>query len=141
MPEVREPVARLAQLRGVGEIRMSWRYHSNLAAQLHHAYKAQAFRRQDKRCLYCDAALRYHEATLEHATPVSRGGTMTVENIDIACDPCNGAKGHLTRAEFIRAIHEPDYKNDPWPLYLACVQIRLKLRTERACRRISRMVA
>jgi hypothetical protein len=40
----------------------------------------------------------------------------------------------------MRAIHEPDFQRDPWPLYLACVEIRLKLRTALACRRLGRMV-
>lgn len=103
-------------------------------------YKIEAYTRQDGICLYCRWPLPLAEATAEHCTPLARGGRTTAGNIAAACAACNNARRHMTRAAFMRAIHEPDYRRDPWPLYLACVQIRLRLQTSAACRRIRRIV-
>lgn len=103
-------------------------------------YKIEAHTKQDGRCLYCRLPLPLVEATAEHCVPVARHGQTTAENIAAACELCNNAKRHMTRAEFMRAIHEPDYRRDPWPLYLACAQIRLRLQTSAACRRLRRIV-
>lgn len=38
--------------------------------------------------------------TLEHLTPLSRGGTWEASNLDVSCYRCNISKGSLTDAEF-----------------------------------------
>lgn len=47
--------------------------------------------------MYCG---REKELTLEHLTPVSRGGTWHVENLGISCKKCNTFKGTRTHEEF-----------------------------------------
>jgi 5-methylcytosine-specific restriction endonuclease McrA len=103
-------------------------------------YRIDAHTRRDGKCCYCRTPVPLSEVTAEHRTPRKLGGRTTRENIDAACSPCNNARRHLTRAEFMRAIHEPDYRRDPWPLYEACMLIRLRLRTAAACRRLRLIV-
>jgi 5-methylcytosine-specific restriction endonuclease McrA len=38
--------------------------------------------------------------TLEHLTPLSRGGTWEAGNLDVSCYRCNSSKASLTDAEF-----------------------------------------
>lgn len=101
-------------------------------------YRTEAHSRRNGRCCYCRVSVALSAVTAEHKTPRKMGGRTTGENIDAACADCNNARRHMSRAEFMRAIHEPDYKSDPWPLYLACMSIRLRLATAAACRRIAR---
>lgn len=118
-------------------------YRSNTpeAQRARRMIKRLKLREQGGRCCYCQQPLSVAKATVEHRKPFARGGIDAPSNIDVACLRCNGAKGWLTKPEFERAIFNPNVRRDPWPLYLACVEIRLKRFTERACKRLARMVA
>jgi 5-methylcytosine-specific restriction endonuclease McrA len=50
-------------------------------------------------CVYCGAQ---GPLTVDHATPISRGGSNGIGNVVPACNPCNAAKHTRTAAEFIR---------------------------------------
>jgi hypothetical protein len=79
---------------------------------------------QEGLCYYCKAKLfpygiwsksvrrpgerRYQ---VEHALPVSRGGTDAPENLRIACEDCNRDKGTLTEEEFFAVLAMRD-RND-----------------------------
>jgi len=52
----------------------------------------------DNRCAYCGGETRL---TIEHLTPLSRGGKNEVGNIAPACQPCNTSKNARTAEEFI----------------------------------------
>lgn len=52
------------------------------------------------RCLYCGRVCDISEVELDHATPLSRGGWLDLENIDLPCATCNAAKGEATREEW-----------------------------------------
>lgn len=106
------------------------------ARALQRAFKIDAHTRQDGRCLYCHDPLKLRASTVEHATPRSRGGSNHRSNIDAACHRCNQVKGSRTRAEFMRCIHEPDMARDSWPLYLACMDIRISRRIALAVKRL-----
>ena len=41
---------------------------------------------------------------VEHAQPVSRGGTDAPDNLRLACEECNRHKGVLTEAEFLAVL-------------------------------------
>lgn len=43
--------------------------------------------------------------SLDHRQPLSRGGTNALDNIAIACEPCNRAKGDLTEGEYRAWLH------------------------------------
>jgi 5-methylcytosine-specific restriction endonuclease McrA len=50
------------------------------------------------RCAYCGKGGVPLE--VEHITPRSRGGSERIDNLCLACEPCNNAKGTQTAAEF-----------------------------------------
>ena len=63
-------------------------------------------------CPYCGEPLRGSNLSLDHRTPLARGGTMDLENYDATCRRCNKRKGQLTADEY-RAILEVI---KDWPL-------------------------
>lgn len=117
-----------------------WMARKKLEAAWRRAYKIEAHGKQGGLCCYCKAPIPLAIATAEHKKPRKHGGKDRPNNIAAACSSCNLARGHKTRAEFMRAIHEPDIIKDPWPLYVACAGIRVSLAAHAACRRIRRMV-
>lgn len=52
-------------------------------------------------CLYCGCAIDILSLTLDHITPVSRGGGLGFDNLGPACAGCNREKGELTQEEFL----------------------------------------
>lgn len=51
-----------------------------------------------KQCVYCGS--REH-LTIDHYIPRSRGGTSDLENLVLACNDCNNAKGDKLPLEFV----------------------------------------
>jgi hypothetical protein len=52
-------------------------------------------------CYYCQREMREDQTTLDHMTPLARGGANTLENSCLACSMCNHLKGPLTAEEFM----------------------------------------
>lgn len=52
-------------------------------------------------CRYCSVQLDEKSLGVDHATPLSRGGTSEIENLVVCCRDCNAAKGVMTEAEFL----------------------------------------
>jgi 5-methylcytosine-specific restriction endonuclease McrA len=52
-------------------------------------------------CRYCRVALSIKTWSLDHKTPVSRGGTYDESNTQIICLTCNHAKAERTHEEFM----------------------------------------
>lgn len=67
---------------------------------------AEIFSEQKGKCFYCCADLEPEYTSVDHATPVSRGGDNHRDNIHIACDGCNRLKGELNAQEFIEFRQE-----------------------------------
>lgn len=88
--------------------RMSPAMKRRLQSNLQQDWRRKRFKQQGGLCFYCGAQMfmepeRYqmHRAcTLEHRTPLSRGGADHWENSAAACERCNKAKGNMTEAEF-----------------------------------------
>lgn len=60
-------------------------------------------------CHYCARKLTLERectdsATVDHKTPISRGGANAAANYALACWACNQVKGDMTEAEFSAAI-------------------------------------
>lgn len=53
-----------------------------------------------KPCMWCGSVLEFDAATIEHLTPHSKGGPLSVENAGVACQPCNGKRGTMPIEEF-----------------------------------------
>lgn len=45
-------------------------------------------------CHWCSTPLTKETATLEHIIPLKRGGLDHHNNMTLACEPCNTARGH-----------------------------------------------
>jgi hypothetical protein len=53
-----------------------------------------------KPCTYCGAAIDILSLSLDHQYPVSRGGSLALDNLVECCADCNRLKGPLTAEEF-----------------------------------------
>ncbi len=51
-------------------------------------------------CRYCHRWFVLGEIAVDHATPLSRGGSAGLENLDYPCSQDNARKGSLTVAEY-----------------------------------------
>lgn len=59
------------------------------------AQKARLAARDGKKCFFCWAVLGFDELTIEHILSVSHGGSDNVNNLCLACEPCNTEIGNL----------------------------------------------
>jgi 5-methylcytosine-specific restriction endonuclease McrA len=100
-------------------------------------YRAEAFSKQGGSCAYCGIRLRAYEATADHCKPVTLGGQTNGENIVMACQPCNLAKGQMSVRAFKRRLHNPAAE-DSQLLWRAWSRWRLSDRTNRAEKRVQR---
>ncbi len=49
---------------------------------------------QKKRCVGCEHELPLHVLTIDHITPLSRGGQHVISNLQLMCHTCNAIKGN-----------------------------------------------
>jgi len=59
-------------------------------------------------CYYCGVGTNRGSRTVDHKTPISRGGEHILENVCCACRTCNSSKGKLTAEEFLANTLPPD---------------------------------
>lgn len=52
------------------------------------------------RCAYCGKPLEGDDETIDHAVPISRGGTNDIENLVPCCRSCNSKKHDKTADEY-----------------------------------------
>jgi 5-methylcytosine-specific restriction endonuclease McrA len=52
-------------------------------------------------CYYCEQKFAKKDLTMDHKTPLSRGGKTTKGNVVVACKPCNNEKKYFTPAEMV----------------------------------------
>ena len=60
-------------------------------------------------CEYCKKPIEFGEDTLDHKTPLSRGGTNDYENLCIACRSCNSRKSAKTPEEFREYVRRTNF--------------------------------
>lgn len=53
------------------------------------------------RCDYCRTFLTRLNFSIDHEIPLSRGGSLSLDNLGAPCKDCNAYKGNLTRLEYI----------------------------------------
>jgi 5-methylcytosine-specific restriction endonuclease McrA len=58
------------------------------------AKKAQLISDYGSRCWWCGHCLSEKKLTLDHLKPKSRGGSNSLENLRLACFPCNNSRGN-----------------------------------------------
>lgn len=56
------------------------------------------------KCAYCPKIISALDFRVDHDEPVSRGGSLALENLILCCDVCNREKGELTSAEYQEVI-------------------------------------
>lgn len=71
--------------------------------------KYNVFLRDQYVCLYCDQQLEHNQVTLDHVTPISKGGKTNFENVVAACNSCNATKGNTTSMKPKYAPYRPGY--------------------------------
>lgn len=52
-------------------------------------------------CYYCEKSFAREDLSMDHKTPISRGGTSTKGNVVVSCKACNSEKKYYTPAEMI----------------------------------------
>lgn len=57
----------------------------------------------DYACIYCGSR---KQISIDHLTPIARGGDHTADNVAPACMPCNRSKGTQVVAEFLAETTE-----------------------------------
>lgn len=60
-------------------------------------------------CQYCSTALPRNFLTIDHVTPISKGGRTTWTNCVAACNPCNSRKGNKTHMKPKNKPVQPTY--------------------------------
>ena len=63
-------------------------------------------------CCYCQTPFRSlmhvtKAVQIEHLTPLSRGGSHSIRNLDLACIFCNASKGTMTKSEYLNSERFP----------------------------------
>lgn len=74
---------------------MSRQFYTNRAK-----VKQFIWKRDGWKCFYCGITLSKENATVDHKTPLSRGGSWHVNNLVSCCKTCNFSKGSLDLIEF-----------------------------------------
>lgn len=81
----------------------------HLARAKGNGWLTKKLKNQGGRCCYCGTMMVHANGdrmalgrapTLEHLTPLSRGGAHHWENVAASCSRCNGLKGAMTDQEF-----------------------------------------
>jgi len=61
------------------------------------------------KCAYCPTIVCAMDLRIDHDEPVSRGGSLGLENLIVCCDVCNREKGELNSSEYRELIVTLDY--------------------------------
>ena len=72
------------------------------------------FEQQEGFCFYCGELLYSSfdkDVHVEHKIPISRGGSNNIDNIVLACAPCNYSKGMKTHEEFMTVTRSNNCDN------------------------------
>lgn len=64
------------------------------------------------KCCYCDKELSKDTATVDHAIPISKGGSNFIENILPACRSCNSSKNNKDLYEWFKGNDFYDIERD-----------------------------
>tara|TARA_Y100000310_G_scaffold8651_1_gene9184 strand:+ start:232 stop:501 length:270 start_codon:yes stop_codon:yes gene_type:complete len=62
--------------------------------------KRRIFGRDEGRCYLCGDTYEYDQVVAEHVIPRGKGGQTTLENLKIACRPCNRKKSDMSVEQF-----------------------------------------
>lgn len=72
-----------------------------------HKFRIKVWEKSDKKCFYCKIEMVFKGRqngkfmTVEHLTPKSHGGKLTLDNCVAACLKCNRARGNKNLFEWV----------------------------------------
>jgi hypothetical protein len=66
--------------------------------------KYYIYERDNKCCFFCKKQLKYHQITLDHYLPASRGGRDEIFNLVTCCKACNKEKGSFVPEDYKEII-------------------------------------
>lgn len=72
--------------------------------------KERIIERDGRKCSYCKKDLRGKHLTVDHVLPVCQGGTDELDNLVLACRPCNICKGGRTPTEWIADVLDQEHR-------------------------------
>jgi 5-methylcytosine-specific restriction endonuclease McrA len=55
-------------------------------------------------CRYCLAIYGLDKGSVDHAVPLSRGGPVGLDNLELICEPCNARKGSMYPEEYFALL-------------------------------------
>ena len=55
-------------------------------------------------CRYCRGFFTLQDLAVDHAKPLSRGGSLGLDNLEYPCKPCNDRKGSMSPDEFLALL-------------------------------------
>ena len=58
--------------------------------------------KEGHRCHYCNMALTFASATIDHIIPLAKGGSNAIANCIISCYFCNQIKGDIDYFSFLK---------------------------------------
>lgn len=58
------------------------------------------------RCALCGQPVKFKKMTIDHKTPLSKGGTNAMENLQLACRSCNLMKTNLSMDELVEKMSQ-----------------------------------
>ena len=64
-------------------------------------------------CGYCCGRLNEDEVVIDHITPLAKGGSSDVENLQVTCRRCNSLKSdrdHFEAEEYINAVLDAEWE-------------------------------
>lgn len=73
---------------------------ARLATKPHPNERMKRFQDQEGICHYCRKLIEYSDWSIDHRTPLCRGGSKRANNKIGACKTCNHSKANLTEQEF-----------------------------------------
>lgn len=59
-------------------------------------------RDESTRCYYCGDGLKKNKRTIDHKTPLFRGGQTVSQNLVVSCSKCNNEKDIMDEEEYLR---------------------------------------
>jgi hypothetical protein len=56
------------------------------------------------KCRYCNFHFSLPDLAVDHANPLSRGGSTGLDNLEFPCKPCNNRKGSMSPGEYLSLL-------------------------------------
>lgn len=76
------------------------RYKAILQHRRRKEFAKELLRKHGPYCAICGKRLKKNEITIDHIIPLSKGGADIIQNMQLACLPCNSRKSDNLPSDF-----------------------------------------